>query len=536
METFDLAIVGAGSAGCVLAEQLSASGRYRVLLIERGPRDRSPWIHMPAGYGKLFYHPHLNYGLHAEPSDALAGRRDYWPRGRVVGGSGAINAMVYCRGLPADFDDWQAAGATGWSWQSVAETYAQIETRQLPGGGQQGDGPVHVASVADQVHPVNRHFFDAAAQLGLPQTPDLNGETPEGAATYPVNIRQGRRWSSAQSHLRPALKRANLELRSDTQVRRVLFEGAKVVGLELQSPTGAQKINVCNVILAAGAIHSPQLLQLSGIGPAALLRGVGIPVLQANKNVGGNLQDHLGISYFFRANEPTLNNQLAPWSGKLWAGLRYLLARRGPLALSVNQCGGFFRSNPGLTRPDQQLYFNPVTYTTTRQGTRNVIHPDPFAGFIIGMQPCRPSSRGRIDIVSKDPDVPPKIISNALSTQEDVAGVVAGARLCARLLQTPALKGLIEAPLYQDLRQMDEDQMLEDFRARCGSVFHPVSTCRMGSDPKQSVVDPGLRVHGVEGLHVADASVFPSITSGNTNAPTMMLAHRAAGLILQQLG
>lgn len=534
MDQFDIIIIGAGSAGCVLADRLTASGKNRVLLVERGPKDRSPWISIPAGYGKLYYHQTLNYGYQAEAEAALNGRVDYWPRGRVVGGSGSINAMVYCRGLARDFDDWEASGATGWGWKTVRSIFERIETRNLANGSSEGSGPLHVSDVRHMIHRANRHYFDALRQLQLPMTDDINEDGAEGGTIYRINTKNGRRWSSAKAHLAPALKRANLTLWTDSTVLGLSFDGPKVTGVTLKRHGKTQNLAASLVIMSAGAVHTPQLLQLSGIGPGRLLQDLGIPVVQANENVGGNLQDHLGINYYFKATEPTLNNQLSPWYGKLWAGLQYVLARRGPLALSVNQCGGFFRSRDGLSAPDQQLYFNPVTYTKTKSGTRNVIHPDPFPGFILGMQPCRPTSRGRIDVTETDPDAAPRIAANPLSTDEDRTTVIAGGQLCARILKTPALERLIDSPMYCDVREFSDEEILEDFRERCGTVFHPVSTCRMGSDPAKSVVDPTLKVHGIAGLRVVDASVFPNVTSGNTNAPTMMLAHRAADLILNE--
>jgi len=287
------------------------------------------------------------------------------------------------------------------------------------------------------------------------------------------------------------------------------------------------------IILSAGSVTSPRLLQLSGIGPSDLLKSHGISPLLDAPHVGGNLQDHLGINYYFKATEPTLNNVLRPFSGKLRAAIQYMITRRGPLALSVNQCGGFFRSDPNQDQPDQQLYFNPVTYTTSPDGKRTVVQPDPFPGFIIGFQPSRPTSRGRIDISAADPAAPPKIQPNSLATDVDKAQVVAGGRLCQRLINTKALQSLVDTAFGPDLRDMSDDQILADFRERCGTVFHPIGTCRMGADPQTSVVNPRLQVHGVQGLRVVDASVFPNITSGNTNAPTMMLAYRAADLIAE---
>ncbi|WP_424178408.1 GMC family oxidoreductase [Yoonia sp. TsM2_T14_4] len=534
MEDFDYIIVGAGSAGCVLAERLSVSGRHKVLLLEAGGRGWSPWIALPLGYGKTFYDSRVNWKYQTEPEDALAGRSGYWPRGKVVGGSGAINALVYARGLPQDFEDWAAAGATGWDWDTVQQTYEAMETRRGTRGDRQGRGPLHVQDVSDQIHPVNRHFFAAAEELGLPRTDNINGSACEGAGAYLINTSKGRRMHSARAFLKPALKRPNVTLMTGVIAERIVFEGLRAAAVQVNK--GGRRLTFRagrEIILSAGAVTSPRLLQLSGIGPAELLKSHGIMPLCDAPHVGGNLQDHLGINYYFRATEPTLNNILRPLTGKLRAALQYALTRRGPLALSVNQCGGYFRSSPDLVGPDQQLYFNPVTYTTTPHGKRSVIQPDPFAGFIIGFQPSRPTSRGRIDISSADPMAAPRIQPNSLATKEDRALVVAGGRLCQRLIETSALQGLVETAMGPDLRVMDDDQILADFRERSGTVFHPVGTCRMGQDVQSSVVNPQLQVHGVQGLRVIDASVFPNLTSGNTNAPTMMLAHRAAALILE---
>ncbi len=532
MEIFDYIIVGAGSAGCVLAERLSASGRNKVLVLEAGGHGRSPWITLPLGYGKTFFDPKVNWKYQTEPDDALAGRCAYWPRGKVVGGSGAINALVYARGLSQDFEDWVAAGAVGWDWETVRQTYETMETQIGINGERHGSGRLHVQDVSNQIHPANRHFFAAAAELGLPRTEDINGSDCEGAAVYRINSSGGRRMHSARAFLKPALKRPNVTLMTGTMAERIIIEGRRAVGVQVTK--GGRKLTLRagrEIILSTGAVTSPRLLQLSGIGPAELLKSHGIEPLLDAPQVGGNLQDHLGINYYFRATEPTLNNILRPFTGKLRAVLQYALTRRGPLALSVNQCGGFFRSLPELKRPDQQLYFNPVTYTTTPNGKRTVVRPDPFPGFIIGFQPARPTSRGRIDISAADPLAPPRIRPNSLATEEDRAQVIAGGRLCQRAVATAALDGLIESAMDPDLRGMDDDRILEDFRERCGTVFHPIGTCRMGADMQTSVVSARLKVHGMQGLRVVDASVFPNLTSGNTNAPTMMVAHRAADFI-----
>lgn len=534
MTDYDYIIIGAGSAGCVLAERLSASGRHKVLVLEAGGRGRSPWIALPLGYGKTYFDPSVNWKYETQAEEALAGRKGYWPRGKVVGGSGSINALVYARGLPRDFNDWVAAGAAGWDWPTVRTTYQQMETQVGADGSRQGNGPLHVQDVSDQIHPTNRHFFAAAKELGLPATDNINEAGTEGAAVYRINTSGGRRMHSARAFLSPALKRSNVTLMTGALVERIVFEGTRATAVTLRHKGQSLTIKAGReIILSAGAVTSPRILQLSGVGSAAMLKGVGItPVLDA-PHVGGNLQDHLGINYYFRATEPTLNNVLRPWHGKVRAALQYALTRRGPLALSVNQCGGYFRSAPDLAEPDQQLYFNPVTYSTSPSDKRSVVQPDPFPGFIISFQPSRPTSRGRIDISANDPDAPPLIQPNSLSTKEDRAQVIAGAQLCQQLMNTVALDRLVESAMNPDLRSMTPDDILADFRERCGTVFHPVGTCRMGEDATTSVVSPELKVHGVTGLRVVDASAFPNITSGNTNAPTMMLAHRAADLILE---
>lgn len=530
---FDTVIVGAGSAGCVLADRLSADGRRRILLLEAGGTDRRFWIRLPIGYGRTFFDGRINWKYLTEPEPALNGQRGYWPRGKVLGGSSAINAMVYCRGLPGDFDDWRDQGNTGWGWADVEPVYRRTERRVDARGRAAAGGPLFVSDVEPALHPLRRHYFAAAREIGLPHTADFNGPQPEGVGLYQITTRHGMRWSAADAFLRPALRRANLQLESGARVHRLLFEGRRAVGVVFERGGHLCSVRARGeVILSAGAVNSPQLLQLSGVGPGALLQQHGIPVLLDQPNVGGQLQDHIAVSYFYRATEPTLNNQLHPLHGKLAAALRYACTLRGPLSVGVNQCGGFVRSRAGLPRADQQLYFNPVTYSMAPAGKRPLMNPDPFPGFILSFQPCRPTSRGRIDIASADPAAAPSIRPNYLSTDTDLADVVAGGRLLQALLATRAMQGLIAAPIAPALAGMDAQQIVDDFRARAGTVFHPVGTCAMGPDARSAVVDPQLRVHGLQGLRVVDASVFPNITSGNTHAPTVMVAQKAADAIL----
>jgi len=532
---FDTVIVGAGSAGCVLADRLTADGKRRVLLLEAGGSDRRFWIRLPIGYGRTFFDERINWKYQTEPEAALNGQRGYWPRGKVLGGSSSINAMVYCRGLPGDFDDWRTQGNPGWGWSDVEPVYRRTERRVDAEGRAAEGGPLFVSDVQRELHPLRRHYFAAAREMGLAVTDDFNGPQPEGVGLYRITTRNGMRWSAADAFLRPALRRPQLQVESHAQVHRVLFEGRRAVGVVFAR--GGQLFTARarrEVILSAGAVNSPQLLQLSGVGPGALLQQHGIPVLLDQPAVGGRLQDHIAVSYFYRATEPTLNNQLYPLHGKILAALRYGLTRRGPLSVGVNHCGGFVRTRAGLPRADQQLYFNPVTYSMAPQGKRPLMNPDPFAGFILSFQPCRPTSRGRIDIASADPAAAPGIRPNYLSTGEDLADVVAGGRFLQTMLATRAMQGLIDKPIAPDLAPMDEQQIVDDFRARAGTVYHPVGTCAMGADPRHAVVDSQLRVHGLMGLRVVDASVFPNITSGNTHAPTVMVAQKAADMLLSQ--
>ncbi len=533
VQTFDYIIIGAGSAGCVLAERLSASGAERVLVLEVGGTDRRFWIKTPIGYGRTFADASVNWKYQTSPNPGLNGRSIYWPRGRVLGGSSSINALVYCRGMPADFDDWREMGNVGWGWDDVRPYFEKSERRVDAAGRVRGHGPLDVKDVTRFLHPMRKNWSDAAAELGMAWTDDFNGEHPDGLGCYQVTIRNGMRRSAADAFLRPALRRGNVRLETNAWVSKIRFEQRRAVGVEYIRG-GEPQFAAANseVILCTGAVNSPQLLQLSGIGPASILAAAGITPLLDNSAVGGNLQDHLAVVYSYKATQPTLNDELHSTMGKLVAGLRYLLARRGPLALSVNQFGGFARANPAGSRPDVQLYFNPVTYGAG-DATRTRIEVDAFSGFYLCFQPTRPTSVGRIDIANSDFRRAPTIAPNYLSTEKDVADVVHGGRLLQSIARTRAMRTLIREPIAPDLDAMGPADLVADFRARGSTVYHPVGTCRMGRAPGESVVDASLRVHGVERLRVVDASVFPTVTSANTNAPTVMVAQRAADLILK---
>jgi choline dehydrogenase len=532
VESFDYVIVGAGTAGCVLADRLSASGRHRVLVLEAGGSDARFWIKVPIGYGFTFADPAVNWKYQTIASPGLGGRSMYWPRGRVVGGSSSINALVYCRGMPADFDDWRALGNLGWGWTDVRPYFEKSERRVAPDGRGSGVGALDVKDVTPFLHPMREQWLGAASELGLPVTGDFNGPHPEGFGCYQVSIRDGRRWSAADAFLRPALRRGHVKLETEAWASKLRCEGRRIVGVEyLRGGASCFARAEREVIVCGGTVNSPQLLQLSGIGPGNTLAAQGIATLLDNPAVGGNLQDHLAVVYSFKSTRPTLNEELHSPIRQAIAGARYLLARSGPLSLSVNQFGGFARARPGAPRPDVQLYFNPVTYGAG-DATRKRIKVDGFPGFYLCFQPTRPTSVGRIDLASPDFRQAPRIAPNYLSTDEDVEDARYGGRLLQSIARTRAIAGLIREPLLPDLLRMSDADLIEDFRARAATVYHPVGTCRMGRTVGESVVDAALRVHGMERLRVVDASVFPTVTSANTNAPTLMVAQKAADIIL----
>ncbi len=535
MAQWDYIVVGAGSAGCVLANRLSADPRNRVLLLEAGGSDRRLWVRIPIGYARTFRDPAVNWMYQTEPEAALGGRRCYWPRGKVLGGSSSIHAMAYVRGQPEDFDAWERLGNAGWGWRDVLPLFAASEDHAGGAGPyHSAGGPLHVDDISARVHPLCGNFLAAAQALGFARTDDFNGPRMEGVGIYAINTRNGWRESTASAFLRPALARANLELHTRAQATRILLRAGRAVGVEYWR--GHRMLTALagrEVIVCAGAINSPQLLQLSGIGDAQLLARHGISAAVQAPLVGQRLQDHLHITHSYHSRVPTLNDQLSPWSGKLRAALQYLLHRAGPLSMSVNQAGGFVRSDAGQPRPNLQLYFNPASYTTRLSGQRRTMNPDPFPGFSMSVHACRPTSRGSVLIQSGDPFQPPAIRPNYLATALDLQEALAGARLLRALAASPPLRDVIESETVPGRGHASDAALLDDFRARADTIFHPVGTCAMGPDPRHAVVDARLRVHGVRGLRVADASVFPAITSGNTNAPVIMVAEKGAQMLLE---
>lgn len=538
MRDFDFVVVGAGSAGCVLAERLTASGRFSVLLLEAGGTDRRFFVQMPLGYGKTFFDPKVNWNFRAEPDPGLAGNADHWPRGKLLGGSSSINAMVWIRGQRADYDAWAAAGNAGWGYDDLLPFFKAVEHNEAGADDWRGrGGPVHVSDMAAHVHPLTRLYLEAARSAGLPFNPDFNGATQEGVGIYQITTKDGRRMSAARAFLRTAMKRPNLTVETGAHAARILFEGGRAVGVEYLRG-GARRTARARreVILSAGSIGSPQLLELSGIGDPAVLGAHGIAVVHANPHVGDHLQDHQGINYTWKAKVPTLNQLLRPWWGKALAGSRYLALRSGPLSMSMNQGGGFFRTDPGRDRPNMQLYFQAFSTVLPRAGERPILSPDPWPGFSIGLSNCRPTSRGAIHIRSADPLAAPRIVANAFSTDHDVAEMLAAVKFLRVVAAQPALAKVIAEEILPGPACVEDAALIDDFRRRSGTVYHPVSTCRMGPDPAAAVVDPRLRVHGVSGLRVIDASVFPAVISGNTNAAAIVTGAKGATMVLEDAG
>ncbi len=531
---YDYIIVGAGSAGCVLANRLSENGKHTVLLLEAGGSDKRFYVQMPLGYGKTFYDPTVNWMYAAEPDPGLNGQSDHWPRGKIIGGSSSINAMVYIRGHRDDYESWGAVAGPTWGWDSVLAAYKALEDTSTGANAWRGQGgPLHVSDQTSRVHPLTFKYIEACQAVGLPFNPDFNGETQEGAGTYQLTVHNGQRLSAARAFLWPIKARKNLRVETQAFVEKVEFEGTRAVGVSYRQGGVLKTARAGReVILSGGAINSPQLLMLSGIGPATDLQAHGIIVKIDAPHVGQNLEDHVGLNYTYRMKVPTLNDELRPWWGKLKAGLQYLLLRQGPLSLSINHGGGFFRTNARLTRPNMQLYMQAFSTLLPRAGERPILNPDPFSGLSIGLSNCRPTSRGHLVLRSPSASDHPKIFGNAYSTQHDVTEMLEAVKFIRRIAAASPFAELVAEELRPGPAVQSDADLIHDFKQRSGTVYHPSCTARMGSDSTASVVDPQLRVHGLQGLRVCDASVFPNLIAGNTNAPAIMVGWKGADILL----
>jgi choline dehydrogenase len=526
-ETFDYIIVGAGSAGCVLANRLSASGRHRVLLLEAGGADRNIWIHIPLGYGKLFTNPKVNWLYSTEPEAELNNRRVVQPRGKVLGGSSSINGLLYIRGQGEDFDLWRQLGNAGWSFADVLPYFRRAEDQERGACALHGTGgPLAVSNVSEP-HPLCEAFIEAAQQAGYPRNDDFNGPTQEGAGYFQLTARNGRRWSTAVGYLRPALRRSNLVLAARAHTNRILFSGKRAIGVEYSQGERTYVAHAAReVILAAGAFNSPQLLQLSGVGPAALLKSHGIGVIADMPGVGADLQDHLQVRMQYRCTEPiTMNDVINNFRHRIGAGLRYALFRKGLLTIGAGYAGGFFRTSSAVATPDVQVHF--IIFSAESTGA--ALHP--FPGFIASVCQLRPQSRGFVRITSADPRQPPAIQPRYLSDPIDRDTVVAGLKLLRGIMGQPAMRRYIAEERAPGPHRTSDAELLAFAREVGTTVFHPTSTCRMGPD-STAVVDERLRVRGLEGLRVVDGSIMPTVVSGNTNAAIVMIGEKCADMIL----
>ncbi|MGJ4966086.1 GMC family oxidoreductase [Bradyrhizobium sp. HKCCYLRH3061] len=525
---FDYIVVGAGSAGCVLANRLSSDGKHTVLLLEAGPKDTNIWIHVPLGYGKLFKEKTVNWMYQTEPEPGLDGRSVFQPRGKVLGGSSSINGLLYVRGQHEDYDRWRQRGNVGWGYDDVLPYFKRAENQSRGADDYHGiDGPLPVSDWRHE-DPLSEAFVKAAVEAGLPFNGDFNGASQEGAGFFQTTTRRGRRASTAASYLRPALGRSNLHVETDALAQRIVFEGRRAGGVTF-SQRGRMRTARARreILVSSGAYNSPQLLQLSGVGPAELLKQHGLDVVLDAPGVGSDLQDHLQVRIVMRCSQRiTLNDIVNNPVRKVLAGARYAAFRNGPLTIAAGTAGAFFKTDPRLASPDIQIHFIP--FSTDKMGEK--LHT--FSGFTASVCQLRPESRGSLRIRSADPAVPPEIRINYLASETDRRANVDGLRILRKILAAPALRPYVSDEAYPGSKIVSDDDILAYCRQTGSTIYHPTSTCRMGTDAA-AVVDQRLRVRGVDGLRVVDASIMPDLVSGNTNAPVIMIAEKASDMILQ---
>ncbi len=526
-ETFDYIVVGAGSAGCAVASRLSEKPGNRVLLLEAGPKDRNLWIHIPIGYYRNVFSP-LSWGYETEPDEGIGGRSMIWPRGKVLGGTSSINGLVYIRGQKQDYDHWRQLGNTGWGYEDVLPFFKKAEHQERGANAFHGvDGPLKVSDIRDK-REICDAFIEAAVEAGIPRNNDFNGPEQAGVGNFQTTSFNGRRCSSYVGYLKPVRDRANLQIESDAMALKILFEGKRATGVRYRQ-NGQDKIAQATgeIIVSGGAINSPQMLQVSGIGPPELLKNHDIDVVQASPGVGADLQDHYQARLVVKLNGPlSVNDEVRSLAGKAMTGLRYMLFRSGPMTFSAGHVCVFTTVLPQSATPDMQIHFIP--FSATKLG--GDLHP--FSGVTVSVCQLRPESRGEVMIKSPDPLVHPRISPNYLSTEYDRQIMVEGLKAARRIISQPAFARHVDMEFEPGHDTGSDEALLTFAREKGNTIFHPTSTCRMGDDPR-AVVDHRLRVHGVEGVRVADASIMPTVVSGNTNAPAIMIGEKCAHMILE---
>lgn len=529
----DYVIVGAGSAGCVIANRLSARPDTKVVLLEAGGPDTNPWIHIPVGYFKTMHNPSVDWCYKTEPDPGLNGRAIDWPRGKVLGGSSSLNGLLYVRGQPEDYDRWRQMGNVGWGWDDVLPLFKKAENNERGADDWHGDdGPLAVSNMRIQ-RPICDAWVAAAQSAGYPFNPDCNGARQEGVGYFQLTTRNGRRCSAAVAYLKPIRSRENLRIVTRALVTRIDLDGRKVTGLRYLDVSGVEKtISVRReVILSGGAINSPQILMLSGIGDAEQLRANGIDPLHDLGGVGKNLQDHLQARLVFKCNEPTLNDEVRSLLNQARIALKYALFRSGPMTMAASLATGFLKTRPDIATPDIQFHVQPWSADSPGEG----VHP--FSAFTVSVCQLRPESRGEIRLNGSDPRTYPKIHPNYLSTETDCRTLVDGVNIARKIARHAPLKSKISEEFRPspDLNPEDYDATLQWARGNSVSIYHPTGTCKMGSGA-DAVVDHRLKVHGIDGLRVADCSIMPEIVSGNTNAPAIMIGEKASCLVLEDAG